>query len=79
MKLNLPPLPVQQKYVDIYKSMVANHETYERGLEDLKLVCDGYIEDLRREMPCEKIGSYIELVETRNDDLRYGIDDVRGV
>lgn len=48
-------------------------------MEDLKLVCDGYIEDLRRKVPCKKIGSYIELVETRNDDLRYGIDDVRGV
>lgn len=79
MQLDLPSLPVQQKYVDIYKAMIANQEAYERGLEDLKLVCDGYIEDLRREMPCEKIGSYIELVEERNDDLRYGIDDVRGV
>lgn len=77
--LSLPSLSVQQKYVGIYKAMIANQAAYEHGLEDLKLVCDGYIEDLRREMPCEKIGSYIELVETRNDDLRYGIDDVRGV
>lgn len=59
--------------------MVANQQSYERGLEDLKLVCDGYIEDLRRKMPCEKIGPYIELVETKNDDLHYGLDDVRGV
>jgi len=79
LEIKLPDIAVQQKYVDIYKAMVANQEAYERGLEDLKLVCDGYIEDLRRKMPCEKIGSYIELVETRNDDLRYGIDDVRGV
>ena len=77
--LSLPSLSVQQKYVGIYKAMIANQAAYERGLEDLKLVCDGYIEDLRRRMPCEKIGSYIELVEARNDDLRYGIDDVRGV
>ena len=49
--IELPTLPVQQKYVDIYKSMVANQQSYERGLEDLKLVCDGYIEDLRRKMP----------------------------
>ena len=79
IELELPSLSIQQKYVGIYKSMVANQQAYERGLEDLKLVCDGYIEDLRRKVPCKKIGSYIELVETRNDDLRYGIDDVRGV
>ena len=68
VELNLPPLPVQQKYVDIYKAMVANQQSYERGLEDLKLVCDGYIEDLRRKMPCEKIGPYIRPCNERNDD-----------
>ena len=68
IELDLPDLPTQQKYVDIYKAMVANHQSYERGLEDLKLVCDGYIEDLRRKMPCEKIGPYIEQRNVRNKD-----------
>lgn len=66
MELELPSLPVQQKYVDIYKAMVANQQSYERGLEDLKLVCDGYIEDLRRRMPCERMGPYIERHDIRN-------------
>lgn len=77
--IELPSLPVQQKYVDVYKAMVANQQSYERGLEDLKLVCDGYIEDLRRNMLCEKIGPYIELNETINSDQCYGIDDVKGI
>ena len=68
IELELPDLPTQQKYVDIYKAMVANQQSYERGLEDLKLVCDGYIEDLRRKMPCEKIGPYIEQRNARNKD-----------
>lgn len=67
--IELPDLPTQQKYVDIYKAMVANQQSYERGLEDLKLVCDGYIEDLRRNVPCEKIGPYIEPSDERNTDL----------
>lgn len=79
MEVDLPSLTVQQKYVDIYKAMVANQQSYKCGLEDLKLVCDGYIEDLRRKMPCEKIGKYIELVETKNDDLYYGINSVKGI
>ncbi len=79
VEIYVPKIETQQKYVDIYKAMVANQKSYERGLEDLKLVCDGYIEDLRREMPCEKIGSYIELIETVNNDQRYGIDDVHGI
>ena len=65
----LPDLPTQQKYLDIYKAMVANQQSYERGLEDLKLVCDGYIEDLRRKMPCEKIGPYIVERNQRNKGL----------
>ena len=35
--IELPDIITQQKYVDIYKAMVANQQGYERGLEDLKL------------------------------------------
>lgn len=77
--IELPDLPTQQKYVDIYKTMVANQQSYERGLEDLKLACDGYIEDLRRRLPSEKIGKYIEPSELINENLEYGIDSVRGI
>lgn len=66
--IELPDLPTQQKYVDVYLSMLANQQSYERGLEDLKLVCDGYIEDLRRKMPCEKIRPYIRAYNERNDN-----------
>ena len=79
IELNLPDLPTQQKYVDIYKAMVANQQSYECALEDLKLVCDGYIEDLRRKMPCEKIGPYIEAVDERNVKKKLNVSDVKSV
>ena len=75
--LELPSFQVQQKYVAIYKAMVENQRSYERGLEDLKLVCDGYIENLRRKMPCEKIGQYIQQRNERNSDK--SIDFVMGL
>lgn len=68
--IELPDITVQQKYVDIYKAMVANQQSYEHGLDDLKLVCDGYIEDLRRRLGTEPIGPYITPVEERNNDLK---------
>lgn len=77
--IELPDITVQQHYVCIYQSMVANQQSYENGLEDLKLLCDGYIEDLRRKMPCESIGKYLELVDARNEDLEYGLESVRGI
>lgn len=36
MRITIPALSTQQKYVAIYKAMVANQQSYERGLEDLK-------------------------------------------
>lgn len=68
IKIDLPPLHIQEKYVTVYKSMLDNQKAYETGLEDLKLVCDATIEKLRREIPCEKIGGYIEQVDERNSD-----------
>lgn len=66
--IDLPPLSIQQKYVDVYNSMLANQKSYERGLEDLKLTCDAYIEDLRRKYPCEEIGPYIEEQNETNEN-----------
>ena len=77
MEVDLPPLPIQQKYVDIYNALIVNQQSYERGLEDLKLVCDAYIEDLRRKMPCEPIGPYIERHDVRNGPN--GTKNVMGV
>lgn len=79
VELELPDFPVQQKYVDIYKAMIANQQSCERGLEDLKLVCDGYIENLRRTIPTAAIGNYLELIEAKNEQLLYGLESVRGI
>ena len=77
IEIALPDIRTQQKYVDVYLSMVENQKAYERGLEDLKLVCDGYIEDLRRNVAYEEIGKYIELKKDKNKDDR--ISEVYGV
>lgn len=66
MELDIPGLSIQQKYVDIYNAMLANQQAYERGLDDLKLTCDAYIEDLRHKMPSKKIGQYIHRFDVRN-------------
>ena len=64
--LELPSIDIQQKYVNIYKAMVANLKAYQTGLDDLKLVCDSYIENLRKKLPCEPIGKYINRIDIRN-------------
>ena len=68
LEFEIPDVPTQQKYVDIYDAMCANQKAYEKGLDDLKLTCDAYIEELRRKMPCEKIGDYISFFNEKNID-----------
>lgn len=62
----LPPIDIQQKYVAVYNAMLANQQSYERGLEDLKLTCDAYIEKLRRENECFPIGNYVHPYNEKN-------------
>ena len=75
----LPNIKIQQKYVEVYNAMLENQKSYERGLKDLKLVCDVYIDKLKRELPHKRLGNYISPCDTKNDDLKYDLDSVRGV
>lgn len=75
--IDLPPISVQRKYVDIYTAMLSNQQSYERGLEDLKLLCDAYIENLRKKIPCKRIGPYIIRHDVRNGPN--GTQNVMGI
>lgn len=76
--IELPPIETQQKYVDIYNTMLTNQQCYERGLEDLKLTCDAYIEELMKKLPLQKIGAHLILSDARND-IGLTVDKVRGL
>ena len=77
--IELPPLDIQQKYVAVYNTMLANQKNYERGIDDLKLVCEGYLDKLKGTLPLKRIGDYIELSEEKNLEAKYGLENVRGV
>ena len=79
IEIELPVLSVQQKFVAVYKAMVANQQSYEQGVDDLVLVYEGYLDRLRSSERFHRIGNFIELVESRNDSLDYGIESVKGV
>ena len=77
-EIQLPDITVQQKYVDVYLGMVENQKSYEAGLNDLKLSCDGYIENIKNSTQLEPIGKYLLLSEKRNE-IGLGVDRVRGL
>ena len=75
--LPLPSIEQQRKYVDVYLALQNNLAAYQSKVDELKLVCDGYIEELRRKMPLKKIGSFITESITKNSDN--SIKEVRSV
>ena len=67
--ITLPSIDQQRKYVDVYLALQKNLAAYQSKVEELKLVCDGYIEELRRNVEPVEIGSYLRCVDKRNESL----------
>lgn len=76
--IELPDIAIQQKYVDIYNAMLENQRCYESALEDLKLVCDAYIEELSKDYQSVTIGQFFFQRDLRNDGS-LGVSSVRGI
>ena len=70
--ITLPPIEQQRKYVDVYLALQNNLATYQSKADELKLVCEGYIEELRRRasksIPMVRIGDYISKRVEKNSD-----------
>lgn len=77
IEIELPDLETQEKFGNVYQAMCENQKAYERGLDDLKLVCEGYVEELRRNIISQSI---IPFIEERHETNKNGdITFMRGV
>lgn len=65
----LPSIDQQRKFVNVYLSLQANLEAYQNKTDDLKLVCDGYIDRIKTRIGKTKIGELLIEVDCRNVDL----------
>lgn len=79
IELPLPSIEQQRKYVDVYLALQDNLAVYQSKVEELKLVCDGYIDQLKVESERLKIGEFIEVCDERNGDGLYTLKNHRGV
>jgi len=73
----LPDIESQNKCVSIYNAMVANQQSYERGLEDLKLVVDAALERYKRNTPRMPLCKITNEIDVRNFNME--ISEVDGV
>lgn len=77
--ITLPSIDQQRKYVDVYLALQNNLAAYQSKVEELKLVCDGYLDKLKVENEKLKIGEFIEQYDKRNSDNRLKLNSVKGI
>lgn len=68
VKIPLPNIDEQQKYVALYSAILSNQKTYQNSLADLQLICDTYIENLIKTEKPKVLGEYIERIIQKNSD-----------
>ena len=78
-EIALPSIEQQRKYVDVYLALQNNLAAYQSKVEELKLVCDGYLDRLKSENEKLKIGEFIEQYDKRNSDNRLKLNSVKGI
>ena len=77
IEMELPSVKIQRKYVDPYRAMIANQQSYERGLDDLKLTIDAQIDEIKNTADKIRTGALLEEVDNRNTDGE--ISNVQGI
>lgn len=77
VEIELPSVKIQQKYVDVYNAMLSNQQSYEHGLDDLKLTFEALIDNHKHRSVKKSIGDILEEVDFRNVDGL--VSDVQGI
>jgi len=77
IKIFIPNINEQLKYVNIYNGLKKNQKTYQDSLPYLQFICDTYMENLITDYNPEVLSPHIELVNERN--LNDKISFVQGI
>jgi type I restriction enzyme S subunit len=70
IEIEFPSLDKQQEVVDVYLAMLANQKACEKGLEDLRITYEAYIENLRKKEKTKPIINYLLEKTDRNINSR---------
>lgn len=79
IKIPLPPIEVQQQYVDAYSGLRKLAEENEALLEPLSKACQACLSDARKQFALVQLADYIVSVDNRNSDGYYSVDHLQGV
>lgn len=79
IEITLPDIVTQQQYVAVYLSLLNNFDLYRSRVDDLQLICDGYIEELNKTINPQVLKEYITPCCETNIDNHFTLNDLRGI
>lgn len=77
IELEIPDIQTQKRYVDLYQAFIANQQSYERGLEDLKCSFEALVDEQKHHAPKRSMGTILKEIDLRNNNGQ--ISDVQGI
>ncbi len=77
IEIPVPDIDEQKKYVAMYNSLKKNQQAYEKTIDDLQLICDSFMDEMKNSEPHKLLGKHIYQSVERNSDLT--IDRVQGI
>ncbi len=77
--LDLPDIMTQKSFVEIYYSLQKKIDLYDQEISNLQSTSNAYINKLINEAPKKPIGQYLEIIEEKNKELTYSLENVRGI
>ena len=79
ISITLPDIEYQRRFVSVFNALNDNLAVYQSKADELKIVCDGYIDGLKHSYPLQKIQEFIEVCDERNSDGKFTLDSLRGI
>ena len=77
IRMILPSLSIQKKYVGVYKSLLMNQTSYENGLDDLILTFEALVDEQKHKSKKRTVQELLEEIDHRNADG--AITEVQGI
>jgi type I restriction enzyme, S subunit len=77
IEIDLPSVPIQQKYVDVYNALLTNQQAYENSLEYLNTAISASIEEFKHTAPRVPVGKLLDEIDVRNREGK--ISNVQGI
>ena len=76
IKIPIPHIDEQKKYVAIYNNLLKNQQVYENSLVDLQLICDQILNKIKHAKR-NRIGQLVTTIDKRNENNK--ISNLKGI